>query len=175
MAVRVAEDPKVLLRLMLLQRRAQGASPFGLRLQVIDLQVQVRLHLLSARALRPRRRSVIGLQLEAETGAFLVWSLQTNPFRLSIDFLPAEQGPVEVGQRGRIGSTENKGTERCSHVSSLAPTLVLTQCGVPSSCDRRDAGQYRWTVHQRITEAGRLPALGLRRCAAGDAALKARH
>ncbi|WP_406396398.1 hypothetical protein [Streptomyces sp. NBC_00887] len=37
MAVRVAEDPHVLLGLVLLQRRSQGASSLGLRLQVVDL------------------------------------------------------------------------------------------------------------------------------------------
>lgn len=121
MAVRVAEDAHVLLRLVFLQRRAQGAGPFGLRLQVVDLQVQVRLHLLRARALRPCWRSVISLQLEAEAEVFLMRRFQADPFRLALDFLPAEQSPLEVGQRGRIGSTENEGAEGCRHACSLAP------------------------------------------------------
>ncbi len=66
MTVRIAKDPHIHLRLVLHQRRAQGTRPFGLRLQIVDLHVQVRLHLLSARPLRPHRRNVIGLQLEAE-------------------------------------------------------------------------------------------------------------
>jgi hypothetical protein len=89
---------------VLLQRRAQGASPLGLRGQVVDLQVQVRLHLLDARTLGPHRGRVVGLPLEAQTGAFLPRSLQPDPFGVTLDFLPAQQGPVEVGRRGRIGS-----------------------------------------------------------------------
>ncbi len=46
MAVRVAEHPYVLLWLVLLQRRAQGESPRTLPVQVVDLDVQMCLHLL---------------------------------------------------------------------------------------------------------------------------------
>lgn len=37
MAVRVAENPYILLRLVILQRGAQSTCPLGLRLQVVHL------------------------------------------------------------------------------------------------------------------------------------------
>ncbi len=49
MTVRIAEDPYVLPGLVLLQRRAQGTDPLGLRLQAVDLEVQVGTRLLGAR------------------------------------------------------------------------------------------------------------------------------
>jgi hypothetical protein len=44
--VRVTQDAYALLRLVLLPRRTQGASSLCLRVQVVDLQVHMRLHLL---------------------------------------------------------------------------------------------------------------------------------
>lgn len=128
MTMRVTEYPYSLLRLVLLQRRAQGASSLGLHFEVVDLQVQVRLHLLSTRALWPSRGPVVRFQLEAEAGAFRFRSPQADPVRLAIDFLPAKQSPVEVGEDTWVGRTENQGTERRRHALTLPRHSLSRLC-----------------------------------------------
>ncbi len=152
MTVRVAEDPYALLGLVLLQRRAQGASPLGLRIQVVDLQVQVRLHLLSAWALRPEWWRVVGFHLEAEAGALLFRSPQPDPLGLPLDFLPAQQGAVEVGRAGGSGVPRTKAPSIVVIPPTLPPRLA------PIHLPPHEADQCRSTVLGAAVRAGSASA-----------------
>jgi hypothetical protein len=73
----VADDPYAVgLWLVVLHGRAEADRASGLVLQVVDLDVEMRLHLLVAGLLWPDLRRVVGLQLEAETGAVVVRVLE---------------------------------------------------------------------------------------------------
>ncbi|MEU8703805.1 beta-propeller fold lactonase family protein [Streptomyces sp. NPDC048565] len=60
--------------------------------------------------------------------------------------MPAQQGPVEVGQRGRIGRPENKGTECGRHTSHLA--LSIGPEGPLSYGTEAGSGPRRLTFHR---------------------------
>lgn len=141
----IAQDTHVLLRLVLLQRRAQGAGPRGLRFQIVDLQIKVRLHLLGACSWGPDRGRVVRLPLETETGTLLSRSPQPDPLGPPFRLLPCQQSAIEVGQGGRIGRTENNGTEGRRHVLHLAPTPdpmhLMQPCAAPGPVRAGGGGQ----------------------------------
>lgn len=108
MSVGVAHYPYAVgLWLVLLHGRAEVHGTLHFAVEIVDLDVEMGLHLLCIGALRPDRRDVVGFQLEAQSGAFVVRVAQPNPPRLSAGFDPAQELAVEVGQRRRIGCSKN--------------------------------------------------------------------
>jgi hypothetical protein len=101
----VQADAHVVLGLEVGQRRALGHRVLHRGRQVVDLDLQVHHHLLVARAGRPGRADVARLGLEVQRVS-AVRRAQDDPARFLDPRGPAQQPPVEAGQRVRVGRVD---------------------------------------------------------------------
>jgi hypothetical protein len=96
----------VVLGLVVRERRACLAGHLAGRVEVVDGDVEVRLHLLVGRTGRPCSRGVELLALEGEPDSAAAW-LQHHPLGLVRGALEAQQALVERGEGIRVGRAEH--------------------------------------------------------------------
>jgi hypothetical protein len=105
---RVQVDPYVLLGLKPGERRAQGDRVRAGGFQIVDLDVEVRHHLLVTWSGRPDRGDVCLLRLEGEPGS-AARRAKRHPVRLVSALRPAEQRLVEPGEHLSVRRSEHRG------------------------------------------------------------------
>lgn len=144
----IEAHPHVVLRLVLGDDgpRCHGAGAG--RVEVVDLDVEVRHHQLLARPSRPRRPHVGGLGLEREAGASARWCSQRHPVRLVRAHRPPEQPLVEAGELPGVGGVEHGGGQihpRCrpGHGGHHHRRVVSAQFPATARAERARIPKFR--------------------------------
>ena len=107
MTGRVEEDAETRVGLELRLAGAQGQNPLLRSVEIVDVEVEV--SLLRPLCARPRRRNVIGRELEGERD--LTVAAQLYPVVVAILDLAAGDGAVEAGQGPRVTAVEGHGAQ----------------------------------------------------------------